>query len=111
MGALPEGDLRLGFRPYVWLGDEKRGISWFAESDAGFHVADPGGVTEILRREDQVILRINHVSTPVKLVPGAGSGGEAYPAAAATLSATGIAWSRFTTSEGVELETLPYCFH
>ncbi len=71
-GALPEGDLRLGFRPYIWLGDEERGISWFAESDAGFHVGDPGGVTEIVRREDQVVLRINHVSTPVKLVPGAG---------------------------------------
>ena len=75
VGALPEGDLRIGFRPYVWLGDEERGISWFAESDAGFHVADPGGVTEILRREDRVVLRINHVTTPVKLVPGAGSGG------------------------------------
>ena len=75
VGALPEGDLRLGFRPYLWLGDEERGISWFAESDAGFHVADTGGVTEILRREDRVVLRINHVTTPVKVVPGAGSGG------------------------------------
>lgn len=75
VGALPEGDLRLGFRPYIWLGDEERGISWFAESDAGFHVADPGGVTEILRREDRVVLRVNHVTTPVKLVPGAASGG------------------------------------
>ena len=36
VGALPKSDIKMGFRPYIWLGDEDRGISLFAESDAGF---------------------------------------------------------------------------
>ena len=30
------------FIPYVWLGDEERGLAWCAESNAGWRLAEPG---------------------------------------------------------------------
>ncbi len=76
VGALSENHLKLGFRPYIWLGDEDRGISLFTESDAGFHIRNPRKVTEIDRRKNRVRLRIHCVSTPIKLVPGSSEGGQ-----------------------------------
>ena len=76
VGALPKRDIKMGFRPYIWLGDEDRGISLFAESDAGFHVRNPGKVTEIVRRKNRVRLRVHCVSTPIKLLPGSRQGGQ-----------------------------------
>ncbi len=35
-GLLPEEGLSLGFRPFVWLGDDERGLMWFAESTRGW---------------------------------------------------------------------------
>jgi hypothetical protein len=74
VGALPKRDIRLGFRPFVWLGDEERGLSWFCETDRNWISKDPGKVTEIRHESESVILRINLVSKPVNLVPGKQSG-------------------------------------
>ncbi len=76
VGALSQNRLKMGFRPYVWLGDEERGIALFSESDAGFHTRDPRKVTEIVRRKNRVRLRIHCVSTPIKLLPGSREGGQ-----------------------------------
>lgn len=76
VGALPKNGLKMGFRPYVWLGDEERGIALFSESDAGFHTRNPRKVTEITRRKNRVRLRIHCVSTPIKLLPGSREGGQ-----------------------------------
>ena len=40
-GALPAAGYRGPLKPFVWLGDEWRGLAWFAESDRGFAAA-PG---------------------------------------------------------------------
>jgi hypothetical protein len=60
-------DETLGFRPYIWLGDEDRGLAWFCPSDEVFRPANPDAVTEIRREGDQVVLRISLVQEPVAL--------------------------------------------
>ncbi|HCR19788.1 MAG TPA: hypothetical protein DIU35_20115 [Candidatus Latescibacteria bacterium] len=70
VGALPMKNLKLGFRPFIWLGDEERGLSWFAESDENRFLKDPGRATEITHQGRTVTLRINLVTEPLKLIPG-----------------------------------------
>ena len=50
-GALPKDGLQMGFRPFVWLGDEERGFSWFCTSDEPFRPLDAGKITEVLPGE------------------------------------------------------------
>jgi len=74
VGALPGRNLSVGFRPFVWLGDEERGVSCFAESEKNRHVKDPKGMTEVRRQGDAVLLRVKFVDVPVKLIRGRRSG-------------------------------------
>jgi len=69
-GALPPDGAVLGFRPFVWLGDEWRGFAWFCPSDESFRPADPQRVTEIIRRDGVVLLRIHLLDKA--LPPGQG---------------------------------------
>lgn len=68
-GALPDSAVRMGFRPYVWLGDEDRGLAWFGESDRDWHVAPGTPATEIVRDGDRVVLTLHLVSAPLRLAP------------------------------------------
>jgi len=60
-------DLTMGFRPYVWLGDEDRGLAWFCPSDEPFRPAKADQITEVVRKGGEVVLRINMVGQPVAL--------------------------------------------
>ena len=42
-GFLPANGWSHGFKPFVWLGDEDRGIAWFCESDENWSPADANG--------------------------------------------------------------------
>ena len=68
-GALPDSAVKMGFRPYVWLGDEDRGLAWFGESDRDWHVAPGAPATEIVRDGDRVVLTLHLVSAPLRLAP------------------------------------------
>ena len=68
-GAVPQAGLKLPFKPFVWLGWEEGGLSWFAESDKGWRPADPGGAIEILRDEGQTILRLRILDSPPTSLP------------------------------------------
>ena len=70
-GEIPSNGLAVGFCPYIWIGDEERGLAWFCESDKGWHHAGGGnhGV-EIIRSSDSIVLRINLISVPFILEPG-----------------------------------------
>jgi hypothetical protein len=74
VGALPAEDLSLSFRPFVWLGDEERGLAWFAESDRGWSVREPHAAVEIHHRGRAMVLRLNLVTLPARLVPGEAPG-------------------------------------
>jgi hypothetical protein len=66
-GALPEAGFTAGFRPYIWLGDETRGLAWFCESDKGFVTSDAAKVTEISRANGVVTLQVNIIQAPAKV--------------------------------------------
>ena len=68
-GALPDTAVKMGFRPYVWLGDDDRGLAWFSESDRDWHVAPGTPGTEIVRDGDRVVLTLHLISSPMRLAP------------------------------------------
>lgn len=68
-GALT-ADYASKFQPMVWIGDESRGLQWVCESELNWSVAEPGKAIQIIRRGDEVILRLNLVTTPVTLAAG-----------------------------------------
>lgn len=56
------------FYPYVWLGDEERGLAWFSETDEPFQLNDPAKAIQVEHLANgQVVLRINLIDHPVKL--------------------------------------------
>ena len=69
-GALPEEGFVDGFRPFIWLGDEERGLAWFSESDKNWYNKDGENVTEIIPEGDNVVLRLRLVGVPLELSPG-----------------------------------------
>ena len=68
-GALPDAAVKMGFRPYIWLGDNDRGLAWFSESDRDWHVAPGTPATEIVRDGDRVVLTLHLISAPMRLAP------------------------------------------
>lgn len=65
--SLPPEGLKSEFKPFFWLGDEERGLSWFSESDRNFF--HPKGVQpiQVVRRDGQTVLRVLLVSQAQKL--------------------------------------------
>ncbi len=58
------------FRPIVWVGDNDRGLAWYCESDRNWLLMDPQRAIEIIRRGDQVLLRLRLTDQPRDLGPG-----------------------------------------
>ncbi|MFQ6113960.1 MAG: glycoside hydrolase domain-containing protein [bacterium] len=57
-GAVPKTGLALPFKPFVWLGWGEGGLSWFAESDEGWHPKDANRCIEVMRQGEEMVLRI-----------------------------------------------------
>lgn len=57
-GRLPEKSAGLPFKALLWVGDEERGLGWYAETDCGWQPEDPDSAIELVREEDQLILRL-----------------------------------------------------
>jgi len=70
VGSLPVRDLSMGFRPFFWLGDEERGLSWFAESNRDWLVTDADRTTQIMHAGKSVRARVNIITDPLTLIPG-----------------------------------------
>ncbi|MEO6436113.1 MAG: glycoside hydrolase domain-containing protein [Tepidisphaeraceae bacterium] len=47
------------FLPYLWLGDEERGLAWCAQSDQGWQLRDPARAIAVETRGDIVWVRTN----------------------------------------------------
>jgi len=58
-GGLPElgGKWSGAFMPYVWLGDEARGLAWCAESDEGWQLSNPAQALRVVTHESAVSFR------------------------------------------------------
>lgn len=70
-GSLPKEGLARSFNPALWLGDEERGLQWFAESDRDWYLADAEKAIEIRQEGGSTVLRLNLVTKPIELKPGA----------------------------------------
>ena len=73
--GLPEygGQWSDKFTPYVWLGDEERGLAWCAESDQGWLLKEPKRAVAVHTQGDVVVFSttlLDHeeaISTPVTI--------------------------------------------
>jgi len=68
-GAVPIDGMRLPFKPIVWLGWEEGGLTWCAESDRNWQVAERGRAIEIVPSENAVVLRVHLLDTPPQRLP------------------------------------------
>lgn len=55
------------FIPYIWLGDDKRGIAWFADSYRGWVQDDSLPAIEIVRKSGEVLMIVRFIAKPVNL--------------------------------------------
>jgi len=55
------------FLPFVWVGDERNGLAWFAESDRGWHYAAGDATCRIERDGDVVAAVFTFVARPTTL--------------------------------------------
>ncbi len=61
-GRLPEGEGIVdggAFAPFYWLGDDDRGLFWFAESDESWPNGRSADAIEVVRAGGRVLLRLN----------------------------------------------------
>jgi len=65
--ALPEDGYGGAFKPFVWLGDEWRGLAWFSPSDRNFFIKEGEHAIEIRQEGDVVILRVNLITEPLSI--------------------------------------------
>jgi len=65
--ALPKDGCHGPFKPFLWLGDEWRGLCWFSESDRNFFNDENANVIDIEREGDAVLLRVNIITTPQRI--------------------------------------------
>lgn len=68
-GSAPKDPLNLKFMPYLWMGDEQRGLCWFSESDKNFSNDDPGQAIRIVPGDTETILRVNLLTKPKTIRP------------------------------------------
>ncbi len=61
------GPTRGSWIPYVFLGDDWRGMAWFAENDRGWTKSSENPAVEIVRSEGTVTLRLNILTEPTTL--------------------------------------------
>lgn len=67
--ALSAEAVAMPFRPFVWLGDEARGLAWFCESDQQWHLNDPAQAIHITRHSHEVALTLTLVDRPTCMTP------------------------------------------
>jgi hypothetical protein len=66
-GALSAAGYRGPLKPFVWLGDEWRGLAWFVESDRGFAAVRGTDVLDIRPAGGTVVMRVRIISKPTTI--------------------------------------------
>ena len=57
-GRVPGQSAAMPFKALLWLGNEERGLGWFAESSRNWQNEDPQTAMELVRQGDTLVLRI-----------------------------------------------------
>jgi hypothetical protein len=68
-GAIPEEGFAMPFKPFVWLGWEEGGLSWFTESDKGWQPKDANRYIEIVRQGEETLLRLHILDSEPERLP------------------------------------------
>ncbi len=66
-GSLPAAGLKGHFKPLLWLGDDDRGVCWFAESPKGWQVNDKDSTLRVDRGPAACVMRICMADRPFAL--------------------------------------------
>lgn len=70
-GAVPAAGVTMPFNPTIWLGDDERGLQWFAESDQNWLPADVKQAVQIKPQGEMTVLRLDLIGQPITLDPNA----------------------------------------
>ena len=65
-GAVPAQDTAMPFKALLWLGNEERGLGWYAENDRNWQPEDPNRAMELVRDGKQLILRVRLLDSQPK---------------------------------------------
>ena len=65
--AIPAEGWESKFMPFLWVGDEDRGLAWFCESDEAFQLADRAGALQIAPGARETVLRVRIIDTRTRL--------------------------------------------
>ena len=57
-GRIPDQTASMPFKALLWLGNEERGLGWFAENDKNWQPESPDNAIELVREGGELILRI-----------------------------------------------------
>ena len=57
-GKLPAGGAAMPFKALLWLGNEEKGIGWYAENDRNWQPADPAAAMELVEEGETLLLRV-----------------------------------------------------
>ena len=60
-------EIRGSFIPYLFLGDDIRGMAWFAENDKGWTQSDAKPAVQVVRAGETVTLKLNILTAPTRL--------------------------------------------
>ncbi|MHB9071343.1 MAG: glycoside hydrolase domain-containing protein [Sedimentisphaerales bacterium] len=66
-GSIPDGDgvvWSKNFNPVIWLGNTNAGLCWFAASQKGWMVGSSDITQEIVRTENEILLRVHLADKP-----------------------------------------------
>ena len=66
-GSLPPEGLSSDFTHFFWLGNEDRGLSWYAERDRDWHAAKDKPALQALPQGDQVKVTVRLIAEPTEL--------------------------------------------
>ena len=66
-GAITNAGFVLPFKPFVWCGNEERGLGWFSESDQGWQPQAEDRVIELLPQGEAMVLRVRLSDSEMKL--------------------------------------------
>ena len=78
-GKVPDKSVAMPFKPVLWLGNEERGICWFAENNRYWQPEDLDSAMELIYEDDALVLRIRLLdSHPRAWVGNPEKGNELY---------------------------------
>jgi len=66
-GKIAKSNWHSGFVPYFWVGNGKRGLFWFAESDKNWNLRKKDNALEMLFGKDETTLVVNFIDNPTSL--------------------------------------------